>query len=238
MIHLVSLGLHEQAKKNVETIKMVKHALQENRIIPYFQPIINLKSGKVEKFEALVRLIQNNEAISPFFFLDVARKTHLYFDITYTMLEKTFQVASQYPEYRFSINLSIADISNDEFVESLFTLFQKHILVANRIDIELLETEELYNVHKVKTFIERIHSFGSLVLIDDFGSGYSNFAYFADFEIDIIKIDGSIIQEITTDKRKRHILESIVMFAKNMNLKIVAEFVDNPDVVTKVNFFL
>ena len=227
-----ALGLHQQAKKNIETVKMVKQALEEDRVVPYFQPIVNLTSGKVEKFEALVRIINGDEVISPFFFLDIARRTHLYFDITRVMLEKTFQIATQFPEYRFSVNLSIADIDNEEFVESLFALFQKHILIANRIDIELLETEELYNIHKVKEFIDRIHSFGSLVLIDDFGSGYSNFAYFADFEIDIIKIDGSIIQEITTDRRKRHMLESIVMFAKNMNLKIVAEFVDNPDVVT------
>lgn len=227
-----ALGLHQQAKKNIETVKMVKQALEEERVVPYFQPIVNLTSGKVEKFEALVRIIKGEEVISPFFFLEIARRTHLYFDITRVMLEKTFQIATQFPEYRFSINLSIADIDNEEFVESLFALFQKHILIANRIDIELLETEELYNIHKVKEFIDRIHSFGSLVLIDDFGSGYSNFAYFADFEIDIIKIDGSIIREITTDRRKRHMLESIVMFAKNMNLKIVAEFVDNPDVVT------
>ena len=227
-----SLGLHQQAKKNIETVQMVKQALAEDRVVPYFQPIVNLKTGKVEKFEALVRIIEGDKVISPYFFLDVTRRTHLYFDITRTMLEKTFDIVTQHPQYRFSINLSIADIDNEEFVESLFSLFQKHILFASHIDIELLETEELYNKEKVKHFIDRLHSFGSLVLIDDFGSGYSNFAYFADFEIDIIKIDGSIIQEITTNRRKRHMLESIVMFAKNMNLKIVAEFVDNEDVAT------
>ena len=227
-----TLGLHQQAKKNIETVKIVKQALEKDHVVPYFQPIVNLKNGKVEKFEALVRIINGEEVLSPFFFLDITRRTHLYFDITHVMLEKVFQTATQYPQHRFSINLSITDINNEEFVESLFALFQKHILIANHIDVELLETEELYNIHKVKEFIDRIHSYGSLVLIDDFGSGYSNFAYFADFEIDIIKIDGSIIQEITTNKRKRHMLESIVMFAKNMNLKIVAEFVDNPDIVT------
>ena len=227
-----SLGLNEQAKKNIETVNMVKKALEEDRIVPYFQPIVNLQTGKVEKFESLVRLIEDGKTISPFFFLDIARRTHLYFDITQRMLEKTFQTAILYPEHRFSINLSIADISNDELVESLFAFYQKHILVANRVDIELLETEELYDIPKVQHFIDRVHSFGALVLIDDFGSGYSNFAYFADFEIDTIKIDGSIIQEITTNQRKLHMLKSIVMFAKNMNLKIVAEFVDDPNIVT------
>ena len=226
-----TLALHQQAKKNIETIKMVKQALKEDRVTPYFQPIVNLKSGKVEKFEALVRIIDGDKVVPPFFFLDVTRKTHLYLDITHMMLEKTFQVATQYPNHRFSINLSIADITDDALVESLFALYQKHILIANRIDIELLETEELYDIPKIQNFIERIHSFGSLVLIDDFGSGYSNFSYFTDLEIDILKIDGSIIQEITSNKRKYHILESIVMFAKSMNLKIVAEFVDDPQII-------
>lgn len=226
-----SLKLHEQAKKNIETVKMVKKALEEDRLLPYFQPIVNLNSGKVEKFEALVRIEETQQILSPFFFLDIVRRTHLYFEITQRMLEKTFQIATQYPQHRFSINLSISDIDNDELIESLFAFYQKHLLVANRVDIELLETEELYNIPKVQQFIDRVHSFGSLVLIDDFGSGYSNFAYFADFEIDIIKIDGSIIKEITTNQRKLHMLKSIVMFAKSMNLKIVAEFVDDPNIV-------
>ncbi|SFV53035.1 diguanylate cyclase/phosphodiesterase (GGDEF & EAL domains) with PAS/PAC sensor(s) [hydrothermal vent metagenome] len=232
IIYNKELKLHQQAKNNIETIKMVKQALKEDRVVPFFQPIVNLKTGEVEKFEALVRIVKDDQVISPYHFLNIARRTHLYFEITYTMLKKSFQIATQYPKYRFSINLSIADIDNDEFVKSLFSLFQNNLSVANQIDIELLETEELYDIQKVQSFINQLHSFGSLVLIDDFGSGYSNFAYFADLEIDIIKIDGSIIQEITTNKRKLHMLKSIVMFAKSMNLKIVAEFVDNKDIVT------
>ncbi len=225
------LGLQRQAQNNVATIYRIKKAIKEDRITPYFQPIVNIKTKKVEKFEALVRIVEDDEAIAPFRFLDVAKRTHYYHDITRIIVEKTFQTASLYPDYRFSINFSISDIVDEKLTEEVFALFQKHILIANRIDIELLESEELYDMQKVKRFIERVHSYGSLVLIDDFGSGYSNFAYFAELEIDVLKVDGSIIKEIAVDKRKRHMLESIVMFAKNMHLKIVAEFVESEEIV-------
>ena len=231
IIYNENLGLQRIAQKNIETIQFVKKAIEHNHVTVFFQPIVNLKTMEVEKFESLVRIVEDDKVYTPFHFLDIVKKTHLYQSITHIVVEKTFHAAAKFPQHRFSINLSVSDILNDDLVEEIFTLFQKHILVANRIDVELLESEELYAHDKVKSFIDRVHSFGSLILIDDFGSGYSNFAYFADFEIDIIKIDGSIIQEITTNKRKRHMLESITMFAKSLNLKIVAEFVDDAEIV-------
>ncbi len=226
------LNLQEAVHNNIKTINLVKKALKHDGVVPYFQPIINLRTGKIEKYEALVRIIDADDVISPYRFLDISKKTSLYQDITRAVIEKTIQTALQYPQYRFSINLSMSDILNEPLIEELFELFEHHISVANRIDIELLETENLTDLSSVKDFIDRLHSFGSLVLIDDFGSGYSNFSYFSELEIDIVKIDGSIINEIATNKRKLHMLESIAMFCKGMNLKIVAEFVDNAEIVS------
>ena len=226
-----ALGLHTQAQNNIDVIHLVKQAVKEDRIEPFFQPIINLKTMQIEKFEALVRIVEEDEVISPFLFLDVAKKTHLYHDITRIVVEKTFKAAAAHPSYHFSINLSVSDILDEELVEEIFDLYEHHSIIADRIDIELLESEELHTMDAIKRFIERVHSFGSLVYIDDFGSGYSNFAYFADLEIDVLKVDGSIVKEVAQDKRKRHMLESIVMFAKNMNLKTVAEFVENEEIL-------
>ena len=226
-----SLDLHKKAESNIKTIRTIRQALQNDNVIVYYQPIVNLKNDQIEKFEALVRIRHENKVIAPYFFLNIARKTHLYQELTRRVVEHTLLSAANYPQYRFSINLSVSDILNETLVEEIFSLFEQHVLTASRIDIELLETEELYDLEAVKLFIERAHSFGSLILIDDFGSGYSNFSYFAELQIDILKIDGSIIKEIATNKRKRHMFESIVMFARGMNLKIVAEFVDDSDVL-------
>jgi len=226
-----SLGLQKKAQENIETINLVKKALKNDDVVIFFQPIMNLYTKTIEKFEVLVRIIDEGEVIPPLKFLDVAQKTSLYQQITKTVIEKTIQAAITYPQYRFSINLAMTDILNEPLMDELFGLFEQNIAVAGKIDIELLETEGIEDMKLIKDFIDRIHSFGSLVLVDDFGSGYSNFAYFAEMEIDIIKIDGSIINEIVTNKRKRHMLESIVKFAKGMHLKIVAEFVDDIEIV-------
>jgi len=226
-----SLGLQKKAQENIETINLVKKALKNDDVVIYFQPIMNLKTKSIDKFEVLVRIIDGTTVIPPFKFLDIVQKTSLYQQITKTVIEKTIQAAIEYPKYRFSINLAMADILNEPLMEELFNLFEQNIAIAGKIDIELLETEGIEDMKLIKDFIDRIHSYGSLILVDDFGSGYSNFAYFAEMEIDIIKIDGSIINEIVTNKRKHHMLESIVKFAKGMHLKIVAEFVDDLEIV-------
>jgi len=226
-----NLNLQEAVHNNIQTINLIKKALKYDMIVPYYQPIVNLKTKKIEKYESLVRILDGQKVISPYHFLDISKKTSLYQDITRVVIEKTLQTALRYPQYRFSINLAMSDILNEALVEELFDLFENNISVAGRVDIELLETENLNDISSVKNFIDRLHSFGSLVLIDDFGSGYSNFAYFAELEIDIVKIDGSIINEIVTNRRKLHMLESIVKFCKGMNLKTVAEFVDNAEIV-------
>jgi diguanylate cyclase (GGDEF)-like protein len=224
------LNLQKEAQNNVSIIKTLRKALQEDRVIIYFQPIVSLKSNMVEKYEVLVRIIEQDRILLPFEFLDIAKKTILYQEITQVVIEKTMKTAALYPQYRFSINLSMDDIQNESLIKNLFALFEKNIAVASRIDIELLETEYLEDIQKVKNFIDRIHSFGSLVLLDDYGSGFSNFSYFSDLEIDIVKIDGSIINEIAVNKRKLHMLEAIAQFCKGMDLKNVAEFVDNAEI--------
>ena len=225
------LNLKKSVQENMDTIEIIKSAIQDDRIVPFFQPIINLKTLKIEKYEALVRLrLENGDYLPPFKFLDVSKKSSYYHEITKIMIEKTLKIAKVYPQYRFSINISMIDILNDKLTSILFEKFEEHLSVASKIDIELLESEDLQDISKVQEFIKRLHSYGSKILIDDFGSGYSNFSYFADLDIDIVKIDGSIISKIETNKRQLHMLKSIHSFSNGMNMSNVAEFVENKEI--------
>lgn len=227
------LHLKSDIKNNMQMLDEIKNALKDNRIVPYFQPIVNIKTSKVEKYEALVRLIKKDgEVLSPYYFLDISKKTPYYHEITKTMIQKTVEVAKQFPQYRFSINISMMDILNDELTDMLFKVFDNNKDTVSRIDIELLESENLEDMNIVKNFIDRLHTYGSKILIDDFGSGYSNFAYFSSLDIDLVKIDGSIVSEITTNKRKLHMLKSIYNFSKGMGMLNVAEFVETKESVT------
>jgi len=222
-----NLNIKKSVQENMDTIELIKSAIEDDRIVPFFQPIVNLQTSKIEKYEALVRLkLEDGTFLPPFRFLDTSKKTRYYRDITRIMIEKTLETLKDYPSYRFSINISMTDILDDEIVTILLTSLENNKSVASRFDIELLESENLQDISKVQDFIKKLTAFGSKILIDDFGSGYSNFSYFSDIDVDIIKIDGSITKEITSSERKLHMLKSIYEFTKGMNMTNVAEFVE------------
>ncbi|MFT5836197.1 MAG: diguanylate cyclase (GGDEF)-like protein [Sulfurimonas sp.] len=226
-----NLNLQTDVKENMNTIELIKAAVDDDRIIPYFQPIINLKTSKIEKYEALVRIkLKDGTLLSPYKFLDISKKTSYYHFITKTMIEKTLKMAKEFPQYRFSINISMIDILDTKLTHILFATLDANKDIAKRLDIELLESEDIHNLAAVKDFITKLHAFGSKILIDDFGTGYSNFSYFSDLDIDLVKIDGSIVSEIETDNRKLHMLTSIHKFSNGMNMKNVAEFVETREV--------
>jgi len=222
------LNLKKDVRENMRIFEIIKKAIKDDRIIPYFQPIVNVQTLKIEKYEALVRLkLEDGTILSPFNFLEISKKSSQYYKITEIMINKIIENAIKYPQYRFSLNISMLDILNDKIISILFDSFDKNLSIASRIDIELLESEFLEDMDKVQKFIKKVHSYGSNILIDDFGSGYSNFSYFSDLDIDIVKIDGSIVSEIVNDKRKLHILKTIHQFTSGMGIVNVAEFVEN-----------
>jgi len=225
------LNLKTNVEENMKIVEQIKIAIKNNNIIPYFQPIINLKTKKIEKYEALVRLrLADGTILEPFKFLEISKKSSYYHYITKSMIEKTLEMAKEFPKYRFSINISMIDILDEKLLKMLCATLKENPTIANRLDIELLESENMQNIEAVQDFIKSIQQYGSKVLLDDFGTGYSNFSYFSSLDIDLIKIDGSIIREIEIDNRKLHMLKSIHSFSNGMNMKNVAEFVESKEV--------
>jgi len=226
-----SLNLKENVQENMRIVEIIKNAILEDRVIPYFQAIVNLQTLRIEKYEALVRIkLEDGTILSPCVFLEVSKKSSQYYEITEIMIRKTIEKARKYPQYRFSLNLSMLDIVNTKITDILFDCYDRNLTIVTRIDIELLESEFLEDTAIVQEFIEKIHSYGSNVLIDDFGSGYSNFSYFSDLNIDTVKIDGSIVKEIAVNDKKLLILKTIHQFTKGMNMVNIAEYVENREI--------
>ena len=227
------LNIKTDVKENMKTIDQIKTAIKNDKIAPFFQPIINLKTSKIEKYEALVRLkLEDDTLLPPYKFLDISKKSSLYHHITKAMIEKTLEMAKEFPQYRFSINISMIDIVDTKLTKMLFETLSKNPDAASSLDIELLESENMQDLKVVQDFITKLHSFGSKILIDDFGTGYSNFSYFSSLDVDLVKIDGSIVSEIETNERKLHMLKSIHKFSDGMNMKNVAEFVETKEVAS------
>lgn len=221
---------HENALKNIETIQTIKTALDHKKVISYFQPIVNNFTLEVEKYESLVRIIdEEGKVLSPFHFLDVAKKGRYYSKITRIVLDNSFLALSQ-TDKAISINLSVFDIEREDIREYIYTLLNTHKTDAHRIIFELLESEDIKDFNLVKTFIQYVKDAGVQIAIDDFGTGYSNFERLLEYKPDIIKIDGSLIKNIQTNRHNRSIVEMIVTFAKKQHIQTVAEFVENEEI--------
>jgi len=228
-----NLNIEEQYKNNMEWVKALKIAIKNSMIVPYFQPIFDNKLNKIVSYECLVRLIdENNNVVSPYKFLTVAKKSKLYSKLTKIMVDKSCKFF-EHLDYDFSINLSIEDILNKETVA-----FIKHKIikygVEKKIIFEILETEEIESYKEVSNFINEMKELGCKIAIDDFGSGYSNFEYLLQLNIDYIKIDGSLIKNIAKDIHAQIVVETVVSFAKKLHLIVVAEYVHNEEVYEKV----
>ena len=222
-----ALHLKEQAARNIATAHELKRAIDRDAIVPWFQPIVGLRSGEVAKYEALVRMVGSDGAVSgPAAFLETAMQTPYYRRITAVMVQKVFEAMAGY-DTRFSINLGMRDLADEKMVSMLLSLLETYKERAGRLDIELLESEELDDLESVKDFIKRVKAYGCRVAIDDFGVGYSNFAYLLELDIDILKIDGSLISKVVGDEMTKHTVKTIVRFAKQLGFEIVAEFVED-----------
>jgi len=230
-----SIKEHVEAKKNIEVMKMVKIALDNYKIVSYFQPIINNKTGEIEKYESLVRLVdEKGVVLSPALFLDISKKGSYYNKITHRVLENSFKILEQI-NTKLSINLSSVDIEKEETRRILYELLESHKDDAHRIVFELLEDEQVKNFNVIRRFIKKVKKMGVRIAIDDFGTGYSNFERLLKFEPDILKIDGSLVRNIAKDEFSRNIIETIVMFAKKQNIETVAEYVENEEIFNILN---
>jgi len=222
-------SLNKEYENNLKWINKIKKAIDEDKIIPVFQPIINNRTKKCDKYESLVRIIdEDGLLVTPYFFLDISKQTKQYTKITKIMIQKTFETFKN-KDVEFSINLTIEDILDNEIQEFMFVMLETYN-IGKKVVFEIVESESIDNFQQIQDFISKVKKYNSKVAIDDFGTGYSNFEYLLRLNIDYIKIDGSLIKEIDIDINKQQVVATIVDFAHKMKMKTIAEFVENESI--------
>ena len=225
-IYEENANIEQKFKKNIAIAAAIREALFENRIICFYQPIVDLKTNTIVKYETLVRMIdKNNQIIPPLDFLRIAKKTKLYSYITKEVIRQACKTFENRKEY-FSINLSIDDIKDASTVQEIINTIIK-TKTASRIIFEILESEGIENYDEVVNFITQIKALGAKIAIDDFGTGYSNFEHILKLNVDFIKIDGTLIKNVVHNEKHKIIVETIVDFAKKIKAKTIAEFVSD-----------
>lgn len=233
LVYDKKLEIEKIYEKNIMWTSKLKKAFDNNKIVPYYQAILNIKTNKIEKYESLVRLIdEEGIAISPFYFLDIAKKSKQYLKLTKQVIKKSFDYFKD-KEYEFSINLTLEDIKSKAISTYILEMLKEYE-IASKVVFEIVESEGIEDFSEVNIFLDKVKKMGCKIAIDDFGSGYSNFEYLIKLNADYIKIDGSLIKDILTNKNTEEIVITLIHFAKRQGFKTIAEFVSSKEIFEKV----
>jgi len=224
-----SMQEKQQYEMNISWTNRLNRAIEENKIVALFQPIVDCQTNETVKYECLMRMKDDNgKFISPIHFLELAKKNKVYQQLTQAILKDTFEMFKD-KDYKFSVNLSLEDILDTEITSYIYEKI-KNADIANRMVVEIIESEGIENFIPVSKFIQTVKEYGVEVSIDDFGTGYSNFEYLIQLNVDYIKIDGSMIKNLDTDNNSKMVVQTIVEFAKKMGIKTVAEYVYSKEI--------
>jgi diguanylate cyclase (GGDEF)-like protein len=235
MIYNMNDNRNDIIRHNINCLKSLTNAIDDDRITPWFQPIVNSSNGKIEKYECLVRLIEEDgSVVSPYNFLDISKSAKLYSRITRIMFDKSLAMFSDKP-YKFSFNLSVNDIIDPIIVQYLKLSILANPGVKNKVIFEIVESEGIENYCEVLDFIKDMKILGCEIAIDDFGTGYSNFEYIANIKADYLKIDGSLIKNIKENRQHQIIVDTINDVAHKLGIKTVAEYVESSEISSILN---
>ncbi len=229
-----ALDTRERFESNIRWFNILSDALDNDRIVPYYQPIVDNLDQSISRYECLIRLIdREGHLVLPAQFLEVAKRTRLYPRLTRAVIRKAVDVFRG-SGHTFSVNLSAQDFLNPDFPRYVRYILSENPTVRGRLAFEILESKGIENYSQIGEFIREMKEMGCLVALDDFGSGYSNFEPILRLKLDCIKIDGSLIRNICSEDGSRLIVENIVGYCRKMGICTVAEYVHSEEVYRAV----
>lgn len=220
--------------------RQLEEAINNNNILPAFQPIVNLADGKIVADEALARIrTPENDLIEASKFIEAALQLELIHRIDHSIIRQTIMACSS--------KLMESGNSIDHFVNVSADLLRHSDLVQDILDvaitqcgacgdlvgqekpliIEITEHQLISDTREVKKILQPLLDFGLRLAVDDFGSGYSSLHYLADLPISFLKIEGELVRRVSNDKRVRAIISGIQTIANDLGMITIAEYVDN-----------
>ncbi len=205
---------------------IVLDALSKKIINPFFQPIVDLKTGEVFANEVLMRVGEKNVPAGEF--VEVAENLGVITRMDMILYEEVFKkVQEEGYSKKLFLNLSARILTVEEFVNRIKRLIEGYGIEPENIVFELTERESIKNLELLESFVRSLKDIGVSFAIDDFGSGYSSFHYLKKVPVDFVKIEGEFVQGAVTDWKDRTFIESIVTLTRGMRIKTVAEFIED-----------
>ncbi|MGB3511653.1 MAG: EAL domain-containing protein [Microcoleaceae cyanobacterium] len=210
----------------------LRNALKKSEFQIYYQPKVNIQTGKITGSEALLRWYHPQRGlISPAEFIPLAEETGLIIPIGEWVLSTACKQTKIWQEAGFSdlqiaVNLSRRQFTQKHLEEQVIRILKETDLEANYLELEVTESLVMQNEKAATKIMRAWQAFGIKISIDDFGTGYSSLSYLREFPFDVIKIDRSFIRNITEDKKTAAITIAIIQMAHTLNLKVIAEGVE------------
>ena len=235
LIHLYDAQDNEsdELRMRINISQKIRKAISEDRMVLYFQPIYDVNKDKISYYEALVRLREpNGTIVGPAEFipaLEAAGEMHL---LDRWIIKLATRTLKEYPELNhIAINLSAQAFKDETLVPTILESLKNTGVNPNRITFELTESASLFNLHITQRVIAELHKLGCSFSVDDFGSGFSSFAYLKDLPADYIKLDGSFIQNLHKDTIDRALVKAMIQVIQALGKKAVAEYVENQEIL-------
>ena len=220
-------------KKEKEMVFILKEALENKKVVPYFQPIYDLRSGKIFACELLARLVFDGEVLPAGRFIPTAEKLGLITEIDYLTIEKALALTKEkaYQGYLF-INLSPKALIVRQFIDRVLKLVRDSDFPPENIVFELTEREAVKNISLLQDFLKLLQLSGFKFCIDDFGSGFFSFQYIKHFLVNFVKLEGEFVvglsQRSLVDSA---IVESVLSLCQRLNIRVIAEYVENEEIL-------
>ncbi|WP_339028868.1 EAL domain-containing protein [Bradyrhizobium symbiodeficiens] len=221
-----ALDAKAQSRRKIEV--ELRDAIQNDVLRPYYQPLIDLQSGRITGFEALVRWPHAERGmISPAEFIPVAEDTGLINPLGGLMLRRACLDAATWPDdVRVAVNLSPLQFRSGNLLSIVTDALRHSGLPPRRLELEITETLLLEKSAQVLATLHALRALGVRISMDDFGTGYSSLSYLRSFPFDKIKIDQSFVRDLGANREAQAIIRSIVSLGKGLGVTITAEGVE------------
>lgn len=230
-----STSIRENTMKNAHMVNQIRYAIDNNEFLLYYQPQINLSTGEIDGVEALIRWLHPKKGfVPPMDFIPFAEETGYIYNIERWVLQKAFKQrnlwADKYnKDIKMSVNLSGKSVMQPEAVEVISEIVKKRPSALKYFSLEITETAVMANLKNAVENLEKIKELGIEIALDDFGTGYSSLTYLKKLPIEVLKIDKSFTDFVSSKKGDEIIVESVITLAQNLGLDIVVEGIETKE---------
>lgn len=233
--HIFNHQLHKDADSRMALEEELRSAVENEEFVLYYQPQIDLKTGKLIGCEALIRWQHPTRGLlAPFFFIDTIENNGLIIPVGKWIIKEACRQCAEWTEkglgnIKISINLSARQFNDPDLIIDIQSAIQTYQISAEQLEFEVTESLLATDIQHAIELLKSLQRLGSTIAIDDFGTGYSSLNYIKRLPLDKLKVDRAFIKDLPDDNDDKQITAAIIAMAHTLNLKVVAEGVETKE---------